>query len=947
MVVKERQRGRSGVSSGLRRVGIRPAALAGCVLLVLVVGAVYALQSARDLAVWAREMTYTGEHSDFVKALPDAPKHYINAVLNGEEPPGLRLDVKFKHWQKILSKREEALQRGALLTSNADEVPAIVMADDSAHKAKIRLKGDFLDHLSGSHGWSLRIDSKGHFFGMRRFSLNRPKARAYAAGPLFLEYMAREEILAPRHQLVNVTLNGADWGLMELEEHVGTELLESQGRKDGVIGGFNEELAYAHHVANYAGERPGKTTRGPYFSYWTAEFQAYQEAKLKEDPRTASNLALAETLMAQYQEDSLRPADVFDLDQFARYLVATTIWGYQDAQYWENTKLYLNPFTLKFEPIAGDIEVPLQPLSSSDMGHLLLVSGFIGDPAFRAALGRAIPELTSHILEGDVLEQLQRELERVETTLHRSFPILPKLDLSVMRANATLLARYGVAFFPERAGNHDWRPSLDDVYAAHVLVRLYDRPTRQVVINNLLNQAITVDRVFASCADSAPVVAERAEERTAPTPGPIERADNRKILVANSHIASDIGPIAMAGPIGAPAAPAVPQVMSFELASDSVVEATPLGERATRLELSLPPDVTPAACEVEVTTRRPGTAEVRTAKASAPLAYLKGHPLDVAASPESIAAQQRWLRWNAVAQRFEGLPGAWSVDTPVILPAGLHLDAGTTLAFAPGAYLIVQGPLDIAGTPSQPVVLWAQNPARPWKGMYVMAAERPSRWQHVEVRDTAALEDGYLILTGAVTFHHSDVTMTDVVFAGTTAEDALNIVHGQIDLERITLRQARSDAFDCDFCEGRIVHATFADIGGDGLDVSGTKAVIETIEANNVRDKAVSVGEDSELVVIRDLVANDVGTAVASKDRSRTVVEGAVVRTARFAGLMSYVKKPAFGPAQLEATSVVFGEDVAQPALAQLGSMMVLNGTRIQETDLDVEELYREGPMVK
>jgi hypothetical protein len=442
-------------------------------------------------------------------------------------------------------------------------------------------------------------------------------------------------------------------------------------------------------------------------------------------------------------------------------------------------------------------------------------------------------------------------------------------------------------------------------------------------------------------------VAERAKEHPVPTPDLIELAGNGKILVPNGHVAPDTAPVAMADTDGAAAAPAVPQVMSFELARNRVVEATPIGERATRLEFSLPPDVTPAACQVEVTTRRPGTAEVRTAKASAPLASLKRHPLDVAASPESIATAQGWLRWNAAAQRFEGLPGEWSVETPVILPAGLHLDAGTTLAFAPGAYLIVKGSFDIAGTRSHPVVLRAQNPARPWKGIYVMAAERPSRWQHVEVRDTAALEDGYLILTGAVTFHHSDVTMADVVFAGTTAEDALNIIHGQIDLERITLRHARSDAFDCDFCEGRIAHATFADIGGDGLDVSGTQAVVEGIEAHNVRDKAVSVGEDSELVVIRDLIAQDVGTAVASKDRSRTVLEGAVVRTTRFAGLMSYVKKPAFGPAQLEATSVVFGEDVAQPALAQLGSVMVLNGTRVQETDLDVEQLYREGPMVK
>jgi hypothetical protein len=947
MIITDRHRSPLRASRIFQRRGSWLAAVAACILLGIALAGWLAVSYVGEASRWAREATYSGKLAGFVKALPDAPRHYLDGLLNSEEVPQLRLDVKFKHWQKILSKREEALQYGILLASKDDEVPAIITLDDRAYRAKIRLKGDFLDHLAGSRSWSLRVKSKGHLFGMRRFSLNRLNARAYAAGPLFLEYMRREGILAPRHRLVNVTVNGADWGLMALEEHVGAELLESQGRKDGVIGGFDDSLAYAHHVTNYPGERAGNGSRGPYFNYWTAGFRAYQEAKLKRDPRTARNLALAKALMAKYQEGSLPPAAVFDLDQFARYLAATTIWGYQDAQYWENTRLYLNPYTLKFEPIAGDIEVPLQPLRGIHMGPLLLVSGFMRDLAFREALERAIPEVTAHMLEGELFANLQRELERVEPTVHRSFPLLEDLDLSILRDNAALLARYGAAFFPKNEGHYPDRPSLDDVYAEHVSVRLYDRPTRQVVINNLLHQPITIERVVASCADSVPAPGDR------PTPAAgtndhdkAQAAD--QLVTVNGRLTPVTGAIANAddGIAVAPPLDPAPVMIEFDLATDSVIDATPLGERATRLELDLPPSVISGACKIEVTTRRVGTDEVRTAQASEPIADVPRHPLEATGSPGAIAAARSWLTWNPSEARFEGVPGAWSVHAPAVLPAGLRLEAGTTLSFAPGAYLIVKGPIDIAGTPARPVVLQAQDMARPWKGIYVMAAERPSRWQSVEIRGTTALQDGYLMLTGAVTFYRSDITMADVVFAGTTAEDALNIVHAQIALERTTVRNTRSDGFDCDFCKGTIRQSVFANIGGDALDLSGTQAVVETLDAEGVRDKVVSVGEGSDLV-IRDLRARDVGTAIASKDHSRTVIEGAVMQGVRVAGLMGYVKKPAFGPAWLEATDVVFGEDVARPTLVQTGSVMVLNGRTVETTELDVETLYREGPMAK
>lgn len=940
MVIKERKRGfRPKVRLTRRRSGFL---LTGAVLLLAGAlaawSAPHALRSARALVELAREMSYTddvrGAIATVATTLPHAPRQYIDGLLHAEEIPRLRLDVKFKHWQKILRQREQALERGALLVSDEDEVPAMISVGEQAHRAKIRLKGDFPDHWAGDDAWSLRVKSDGHLFGMRRFSLHHPRARLYAAGPLFLEHLRREGILTPQYRLVHVTLNGNDWGLMELEEHIGTELLEAQGRKDGVIALLDPDPVFQHYGTNRTDRGFDRLRYGPYNNLWTASFRAYQEKKLREDPRTASNLAYAEALLSHYQDGALTPADVFDLEAFAHYLAAATLWGDLHALSYGNTRLYLNPFTLKIEPITGDIGKPLQPLRSIEMRSSLIVSAFMRDPAFREALARAIPDVTGHVLEGGLLEELEHERERLETALHRSFPLLAKLDLSVLRSNAEHLARYGVGFFPHTSGYYAERPPFDDTYAQHVLVRLYDRPRRQVVIDNLLHQPVVIERLEATCI--APITEPGTVAEASLAPQPTSLLENGLERAAFEPIVGGVPPEAAAS------------VIEVKLPAGATIEATPLGEPGTELEISLPPHVDPAGCTIQATTRRPSTDEVRTAEALVAIPHLERHSFEATASPMAIPAAHHWLTWDPTARRFDALPGAWRLDEPLILPegAGLRLPAGTTLAFAPEAWLLVRGPFDLEGSSERPVVLKAQNTSRPWKGVYVLSAGSPSRWQHAEIRDTAALEDGYLILTGAVTFYESDVTMTDVAFIGTEAEDALNIVHSKFKMERSLVSNTRSDGFDCDFCQGELVRSTFRNIGGDAFDISGSHALIEDLEVEAVHDKAVSVGEGSE-AIIRNLRARNVGTAVASKDRSRAVVEGAVVEGIEVAALMTYVKKQAYGPARLEATDLTLGGNVIRQAVAQVGNVLILEGEQIEATVLDVETLYESGPMKK
>ena len=209
---------------------------------------------------------------------------------------------------------------------------------------------------------------------------------------------------------------------------------------------------------------------------------------------------------------------------------------------------------------------------------------------------------------------------------------------------------------------------------------------------------------------------------------------------------------------------------------------------------------------------------------------------------------------------------------------------------------------------------------------------------HVRIEATRATAIGDWQLTGGVTFLGGKVSLRDVTLRGTTAEDALNILHAEVDLHRVHIEHTVSDAFDGDFITGSVRASTFADIGGDALDFSGSRLEIVGCSARRVRDKGLSVGEAST-VVLNGLQVDDAVAGVAVKDGSSLRAERVVVRNARVAGVMVYLKKPGYGGSRAAVAGLDFVGDVPA-SLCQTGSSLTLDGAATPTQALDVEALY-------
>jgi len=324
---------------------------------------------------------------------------------------------------------------------------------------------------------------------------------------------------------------------------------------------------------------------------------------------------------------------------------------------------------------------------------------------------------------------------------------------------------------------------------------------------------------------------------------------------------------------------------------------------------------------------------------------LRANPIPQAALAEALA-RHPFLEWVEARHVLAARAGSWTVAGSLVLPegVGLELNAGTTLLFEPEAMLLATGPLRFSGSEPAPVELGPAD-GTSWQGIVALRSAEPHRWQHVVVRKTTGIRQGSWNLTGGVTFRASEVEISNSRIDTSSAEDALNLIRSRFTFTGLSITRAASDAFDCDFCRGTMRGGRIERVGGDGIDVSGSEITVVGVELAAIGDKALSVGEVSRMTA-RELTIDGVGTAAASKDGSELRIEASKISAVEQIALMAYTKKAEYGPARLDARSLSL-QGVEHPAVAQTGSQLSIDGKPRQTEALDVDRLYREGPMKK
>jgi len=254
--------------------------------------------------------------------------------------------------RKVNQKREEALKKGILQSSDDDWVKAKLTENDSlSNDVNVRLKGDWTDHLKGDY-WSYRIKmpKDKSWNRMQVFSLQDPETRSYLDEWIYHKALEKVDVITPRYGFVKFSQNNQDPVLYAYEEHFDKQIAEFKNRREGVIVKFSEDYLWNQRLRNK--DIHNKDIHQNVIH--NADILPFKAGKTLKDPKLTEQFERAQDLMDAYRNRSAPANEVFDMDLMAKYYAITDIFDANHSAIWHNLRFYYNPVTRKLEPIGFD-----------------------------------------------------------------------------------------------------------------------------------------------------------------------------------------------------------------------------------------------------------------------------------------------------------------------------------------------------------------------------------------------------------------------------------------------------------------------------------------------------------------------------------------------------------------------------------------------------------------
>jgi hypothetical protein len=755
------------------------------------------------------------------------------------------IDIDLLEYAKILSDRKKSLERGILY--NPTSVKANVRFNGITYKAEIRLKGDISGHWRAKERISLRVKLKGGktILGFRSFSLYKLRERQYPYDHVFQRMVRGVNNLSSVDNVIHVYLNGDDWGIMGIEEHISEEFLEKQKRKKSVVIRFsNDEKWFYEHI-----------TKNPYPGYLLSHPSLYIHLySSKKALKDFQNRKMYSYILTK----NINDVDLYDFNSIYKSYVLSKVWGSSHTLENNNARYYFNPYTLRLEII------------TTDQGYWDKATKFSNLPSNIEGV------LSSRMPDYNVLNEVNDVVDSIDEFLSDTYKIFPldlKKDKTVILENMKNVMlnkdKYLIPASVNDSVNTFNMPSYQQAskLRAHLHIRHFT--DGNIELYNLLPYEVTVKDI------SYKGVSFSNKEIVIPS----YLSNKEPVEISTPYIGIQDNAIKVRS-----------EFLGFSRESNN--------------------NITLVSEEVE-------------------------NPL------LSETVNNHSLLENIDDGVYKIKDGKWDVNKPIVVKGNLHISPGVNLSFSNNSYMIVMGALIAEGTKNNPIVFTSKENS--WKGVYVLNSKNKSTLKNVNFFNISALNAGLLSLSGAITFYKSNIDMKNVYVDTIDAEDAINIVSSKFILRDIYINNVVSDGMDFDFSDGKIDNLSVLNSLGDGLDFSGSNVTVNRINAENIRDKAISVGEESR-VIIKNSNLNSIGVGVVSKDGSIVTMYDTSILKYKLYSVMSYIKKDYYGAP----TFNIYNSNINNSSyIKQKGSSMTIDSYEVESSDLNINELYRGSVMSK
>ncbi len=765
-------------------------------------------------------------------------------------------------------------------------------------KTKLRLKGDWLDHLYGDK-WSFRLKlrKENTWKRLKVFSNQNPVARHGVDEWYFHKVLLHENILTTRYGFVPVYLNNKNLGLYGWEEHFTKQLIESQDKREGPIIRFFENVYWDKIRAKKAGL---ENVELPFFQ--AAIIKPFRQSKIIEDTAMFNQFRIAQNLLLQYKQRTKPASEIFNVDALARFYALCDVYQAYHSLVWHNQRFYYNPVLCKLEPIGFDsytetgffdwINRTIYGDIRYDAVHTLgdeylMMRELFNDFRFLNKYVEYLEEYSSAAFIDSMVQRYEQEAMYDDSLIRMEFPDLKfsterlsenainiRNELSDFKRKVNDRERKNLKWKNESKTGREYTKGLAGYYAGNLVVAYKQQKQGDSVLIRVVNYFPDPVLLLGTGKNNRKIRQFlHPEPRMEGYDG--TAGDSYEFRVADNY-ANYL--FFLAG-------------MNDETVTAEILpwpepdgQETPLQELLSKINLAVNPAI------------------------------------------DHITDKNIYLK-----------KGQITINSPFIIPEGytVHFNAGTTIDLTDSAMFISYSPVIMQGSKEKPVVITSSDFTG--NGFTVLQADKWSKLENVVFQNLNTLDYKGWTLTGAVTFYESNVDMTNVRFYRNQCEDALNTIRSDFSVDNCSFEYTYSDAFDSDFCTGKLTNTTFTNIGNDAIDFSGSKINIGYCSMKDVNDKGVSGGEDSHLTVDHvEIVRANIG--IASKDLSGVRVDNSQIKDCNY-GLVLLQKKPEYGPA----TMTLNKTQITNPKtrmLIETGSSVTFNGKVIKGTKEKLADIF-------
>ena len=375
-----------------------------------------------DFRSYIYDKGYRAINEDSIKStLKRIPVSYIKSCIRMPEVPELKIDINYKNFSKLRDKVNASLKLGFIHKDEAEEAKATIDFNGTEYEVNLRIKGDNLDHIQGNK-WSLRCkirDNDKYLLGMKYFSIQNPKVRGFHGQKFVDEIRRHYGLITPRRFYVKVVLNGSSIGLMEIEEHFSKEMIEFSKRKEAPVLKFDEDDYWKF---------------GDSYDWTNSHIDVFQKSKTYQSNNLGFYAKRATALLHGLSRETMRPSEVFDVEELSTYLAVSQFLGVEHGVRWGNVRYYYNPYLDKIQPIGYD----------DNFNERLPFSRIIDTPFFMHLLG-------DKVINDNYLKKLKKIISEFEKGI--IVQILKKIEnnnLEVLRKEFFLLEEFDISYIEKR-----------------------------------------------------------------------------------------------------------------------------------------------------------------------------------------------------------------------------------------------------------------------------------------------------------------------------------------------------------------------------------------------------------------------------------------------------------------------------------------------------------------